>query len=293
MPLKAYRFVGLDRDVYLPDDIAVTIDIVPPSRSNIRSNQRYTQQDRSVYHETGNQSPGANALSERNWLHSGAGGQYVGYNFAVDDQRIIQLTPLNEVTWHAGVASWNSRSWGVEQCVGKGVDLDRARRNAAALHGGLAEARGWNPDTAVVQHNAVYGKDCPMIIRHQGLWPKVQGMIRDAVKNAVLARTGEAVPIEHAPAPTYATPVPITGLDPAKVVQVVDGSTFYRAGYKVKAIRDTPRLRYANAGSESVGPLIRAGEEFAIDYLFIADDGNVYAYSPWFTRVRAADIEAV
>ena len=29
MAMKAHRFVGLDRDVWLPDDIAVHIDIVP------------------------------------------------------------------------------------------------------------------------------------------------------------------------------------------------------------------------------------------------------------------------
>lgn len=192
--MKAYRFVGLDKDVWLPDDIEVIIDIVSSARTNIRSNQRYTAQDRSIYHETGNTNPGANALGERAWLHSGAGGASVGYNFAVDDKRIIQLTPLNEVTWSAGRAEWNKRAWGIEQCVGKGLDLDRARRNAAALHGGLSEAKGWNPDVAVVQHNVVYGKNCPMIIRRENRWSAVQQSIREFAALAALARSGGSIP---------------------------------------------------------------------------------------------------
>src|SRR5690606_2376183 len=98
MGMKKYRFVGLDRDVWLPDDIVVEIAIVPSSIRNVRSNQAFSGQTSYTQHETANFNKGANADMHKRWLHGGAGGSYVGFNFVVDDKKIIQLTPLNEIT---------------------------------------------------------------------------------------------------------------------------------------------------------------------------------------------------
>lgn len=297
MAYTAHRFAGLDTDVWLPDDIEVIVDIVPAKLSNIRSNQRYTAQDRIIYHETGNTAKGATARSERNWLHSGAAGAYVGYNFAVDDKQIFQLTPLDEVTWSAGVASWNKRAWAVEQCVGGGVDLDRARRNAAALHGALCAAKGWNPVVAVVQHNTVYGKNCPAIIRRSGLWGNVMGMIGDAFTASRAAAAGGKPGTPTVP--VYAKPAPIPELDAISMSDgvapaMVDGggTTWIWVGDTVEAIRDTPRLQYADPKSANVGPVIPKGARFAVDWLTLFE-GAWWYYTPFATRVRAEDTERI
>lgn len=187
--MKKVRFVGLAKDVWLPDDIEVVIDIVPSWRSNIRSNQIFAAQTKETWHDTGN--PNSDAWGERNWLHSGAGGAYVGYNFAYDGKRIIQLTPLNEVTWAAGTTEGNRYSWHAEQCLN--TNWDACLRVGAALHGGLAAAMGFNIDKALVQHNVWYGKHCPAQIRNRGLWGTVVNMTKKFYKEALAASLGQVI----------------------------------------------------------------------------------------------------
>lgn len=96
---------------------------------------------------------------------------------------------------------------------------------------------------------------------------------------------------KKAPAPVP-VPVPSTGwnypdplaypvLDALKVEPVDTTPAFvtipdttYRAiwvGDRVRAIRDTNRLRTPDTGNTSeVGPVIKSGEEFAVDYLFVS-----------------------
>ncbi len=192
MGMKAYRFVGLNRDVWLPDTIKVVIDIVPSWRTNIRSNQPFSGQTSYTQHETANFNKGAGAWMHRNWLHGGAGGEYVGFNFVVDDGVIIQLTPLNEVTWHAGTPEGNKFSWGTELCVHDGINHDVARRTAAALAGGILAAMGWGTDR-LFQHNVWWGKDCPYLLRRNGRWPVFVSQVENFRKNALSAAGGKVV----------------------------------------------------------------------------------------------------
>ncbi len=75
---------------------------------------------------------------------------------------------------------------------------------------------------------------------------------------------------------------------------VIDnGATFVRADLVVKATKATPRLKWANPNSEHIGPLINAGETFAVDYICINPDGSLYWYTPWATRVKYDDTEIV
>jgi len=187
--MKAYRFVGLDRDVWLPDDIVVEIAIVPSWRTNIRSNQYFTGQTSYTQHETANFNRGANADMHKNWLHGGAGGSYVGFNFVVDDRKTIQLTPLNEVTWTAGTPNGNTYSYHTELCVNADIDHTKARRNAAALAGGIFAAKGWGVDR-LVQHNVWWGKDCPYLLRREGRWPKFVAQADDFRVQAITASRG-------------------------------------------------------------------------------------------------------
>jgi N-acetylmuramoyl-L-alanine amidase len=190
MGFKKHQFVGLATPVYLPDDITVEIAIVPASVTNVRSNQAFSGQTSATYHETANFNTGANADMHRRWLHGGAGGSSVGFNFVVDDRKIIQLTPLDEVTWAAGTADGNRYSWHVEQCVNADADLVKARRNTSYLMAGLCAAKGWNPRSAVVQHNVWYGKNCPLVIRRDGLWPVLQNLFAERTEEAKRAASG-------------------------------------------------------------------------------------------------------
>lgn len=294
--MARHTFVGLDKPVFLPNDIDVIIDIVPASIKNVRSNQPFTGQVHSLYHETGNQRPGRDATHERNYLHNGADGVGKGFNFAVDDKRIIQLTPLDEVTWSAGRAWWNKHTWAVEQCVGGGLNLDRARRNAAALHAGLAVAKGWDVTVSMVQHNKVYGKNCPSVIRGKGTWASVVGEAREFAARAKVASGIRGAVEELAGGSMFDSPSIVSELQfddvpPAMVDH--DGSTFVYVEGIVEAIRDTPRLQLGFEGAPEVGPKIMAGEEFRVEWIFRSDDNRWYYYTPWATRVLVADTRRI
>lgn len=301
MGMKSYQFVGAKGPVWLPDDIDVIIDIVPSSRTNIRSNQKFTGQKYSTYHETANYNAGANATAERNWLHSGAGGAYVGYNFAVDDKRLYQLTPLDEVTWAAGVAWWNQNAWAVEQCVGKGVNIAKARDNATWLHAGLLTAIGVNVEDGLIPHQRVYGKWCPALILNAGAWPDV---LKTATRYQAVIRahvagkdTGDAADdaVKGWPYPDPVAP-PFWGtLMKDGTAYVKDGETiWYRINtlYRVKA--GTSRLQYAVKGGKEIGPKLAAGAEFRATAIGVSGmDGRTYVITPMLTRVALDDLEYV
>lgn len=298
MGMKAHRFVGLEKDVWLPDDITVKIDIVPASRTNIRSNQRSTAQTTTTWHDTGN--PNSDANGERNWLHSGAGGASVGYNFAFGDKLIIQLTPLNEVTWAAGTATGNRTSWHAEQCL-RVASWENTLKTGAALHGGLCAAKGWDVTKALVQHNVWYGKNCPGQIRKRGEWPKVMNLTVQAANLARQAAAGGSLPplVTTTPAPGYAKPSPVIGLDDTDVskgdtapaVTTVDGVDYVFVYDLVEATKATPRLRFASS-EERIGPDIPKGTQFIVAWMFTYE-GEQFYLTPWATRVRVADTKRI
>lgn len=193
MGMKAHKFVGSSVDYWLPDDITVEIAIVPANVTNVRSNQFSLDQTTVTVHETANFNVGANADMHKRWLHGGASGSSVGFNFVVDDKKIIQLTPLNEVTWAAGTPAGNRTSWHIESCVNKDADLNKARRNTAALTGAILAAQGWAV-SAMVQHNVWYGKDCPYLMRRNGLWAQFVNQTTTARAQSVAASQGGSKP---------------------------------------------------------------------------------------------------
>lgn len=304
MALKAYRFPGLNKDVWLPDDIEVVMMPVPDSligwvRSGVTTN--VVDGGYSTYHDTG--TPGSNALTQARYLLSGpkngdGSKRKVGFNFAVDDKRIVYLTPLNEVTWAAGTGTGNARSWHVEQCFGGSIDFDQAVRNAESLHAGLIHAIGDPVETTLVKHQYWYGKWCPGQVLNKGLWPTVVKNVSAKVESIKAHVAGGSPQPNPDPAPTYASPSPIPQLDAASKdantapAIVAVGKTRWVAVFdRVRVIRETPRLQYGNKDSKFVGPLLKVGEEFDVNYIGWEEGGDPVYYTPFATRVWAADTE--
>jgi len=304
MAMTAHRFVGLDRDVFLPDDIEVVIDIVPDSMIGwVRSGDRETGQTFTTFHDTG--SPGQTAKAQRNYLHNGPTQRrrnpvtglmetvrrQVGFNFAVDDVRIIQLTPLNEATWAAGTDKGNRRSWHVEQCFGGSISFEQSLRNAIALHAGLIAAKGWATDSALLKHQYWYGKYCPAQILDKGIWNAVLRRVDEAARGA--GGGGQAGPV------TFADPVPVPELEPFRngdldttpaMVRASDRTPFFFVADRVKAIRETPRLQLANPNADRVGPDLKVDEEFDVMWIFESTaDNELYYITPFNTRIRVED----
>ena len=146
--------------------IAIQADYIPEGRKNRPGG---TNPDSAVtIHETGNYADGADAAAHAAWLKDDdAEKKRISYHYTVDDHAIIQHLPDSETAYHAGDGAdgpGNTTSIGIEICVNKDGDFERAKANAAALVRLLTAEHGI-PLACVYQHNHWNGKDCPKTIR--------------------------------------------------------------------------------------------------------------------------------
>jgi hypothetical protein len=146
------------------------------------------------------------------------------------------------------------------------------------------------------------GKECPfrwVMQNTDRLYEDVKAYLQPYQEGTQGETQPQSAESAEVPPPQYATPAPIAELaalgnldpDTATAVAEVDGQTFYYVNDQVEARRDTPRLRYAAADAERVGPDIRAGEAFDVTWLVRAADGSEYYITDYWTRVRVADTE--
>jgi len=146
-------------------------DFIPEGRPN-RPGLKLLGPRFITIHSTANTNPGADALAHARYLKSDrAASLPVSWHFTVDDTRIVQHLPLDEIGWHAGDGRdgpGNRSSIGIELCeVG---DQVRVEANAAALVTDLLQ-RFKLPVSAVVQHHHWSGKNCPRTLRSRpGGW---------------------------------------------------------------------------------------------------------------------------
>lgn len=128
-------------------------------------------------HETDNWNPGADAAAHAAWMYSPTGAPYAWHE-TVDDKEIWQSIPVTMQGWHAGDGLYglgNTESIGIEICVFKGIDQERAYLNAAWRIAQLL--RDGHGRLGVVQHNFWTGKHCPRGLRDNGLWDWFLGRI--------------------------------------------------------------------------------------------------------------------
>ena len=143
------------------------------------------------------------------------------------------------------------------------------------------------------------GKKCPfqwMMDNTSRLYEDIKTYLRPYQEG----KQGETQPPPEEQAevkPQFAAPSPIAELaalgnldpDTATAVAEVSGHTFFYVNDRVQAVRDTPRLRFASADAERIGPDIKAGEEFDVAWLVRGPDGNEYYVTDYWTRVKVDD----
>jgi N-acetylmuramoyl-L-alanine amidase len=148
-------------------DIDIIKDFIPSDRSN-RSGMDINGPEYITVHDTANPNEGANALMHAKYLKgTDAADRQVSWHFTVDDQRIVQHLPLDEIGWHAGDGSegpGNRSSIGVEICENADGNRAEAEDKAARLVSQLLEKFNLNI-SVVVQHHRWSGKNCPHILR--------------------------------------------------------------------------------------------------------------------------------
>lgn len=117
-------------------------------------------------HETANTSPGADAQAHAD-LQSGANVRQASWHISVDDTEAIRSYPDTAQCWHAGPASKDSIA--VEICVNADGNYNQAFRRAAEVVRELRIKHNLGR-SAVVQHHAWTGKDCPDKMRAASRW---------------------------------------------------------------------------------------------------------------------------
>lgn len=174
--MTVYQVVGLPGPgIELP--VPLAHQIIGLEQSNQRPGIPLRTPHYWVQHETSNTAPGADAQMHSNWLHGGADGGQVSFHFCTDDGQIIQLIPVDEVTWQAadGAGPGNMNGISNELCVNQGIDTAKSRHNAEALCGGIMKALGYGIDR-VKAHYDFNAADpnrhhCPDEMLSSGYWP--------------------------------------------------------------------------------------------------------------------------
>ena len=121
--------------------------------------------------------------------------QDMSAHYYVDDKEIIyQAADICRGCWHVGIDYGgelfgivnNRNSIGIEMCVQKGYDFEKAFENTVLLVKYLMNRTGIKADR-VVQHYDVCLKNCPSEIRRHGAWERLKSEIE---KEILIPKTG-------------------------------------------------------------------------------------------------------
>ena len=209
-----YEWPGLENPVYLPDWIQVEVKIIP-SKPGWTSGTPSHEHTRTTWHDTGNDTTDAD--DEWGWANNGRpDGEPASYNGIFDDRKVIICQRFDELVGHARNNEACRTSYAFEHAWGKHdkkvkVDFDRSLEVGYAVHAAVCVAKGWEVDTALVQHHywpqgrEQEHKDCPGQIRGKDIWSRV---VRETVAAAARVRG-----LAQDPGPEFPPPSPIPVLD--------------------------------------------------------------------------------
>lgn len=285
----------------------VKIKLIPEWRTLNRPGIKASTPRRSVQHGNGN--PNSSAAGEATYVYNGAEGRQASYHSSTDDRETWVMVPADEVTWQAadGAGPGNMNGFSNELVEDASLWADPARRdraidNVANFMGGVAARLGiakperhWDFN---YNNRPQDRHDCPNKLKYTTIGGRVAWDIYaekwQQYKAAELARMAATEPTPL-PVPTYASADPIAEIaDLPAHVKLANGAQLFRVdGMTVRAVRDTPRLKWATKGGPKIGPDVPKGATFEVTYLIVNADGSLYWYSPWATRFVFEDVEPV
>lgn len=191
---------------------------------------------------------------------------------------------------------WTAHSPGVMSEVETGVGAKGFRL------GEMVGTMGYRTTTArtILEAGGIQSSDSKYIKDPKWVRNVYAEAVVDALEEVFGAFSADAPEIPDVKPETpsdYPDPVVIPALNGIELKKgdtahgvVDDEGTEYIFVYDVyRALRDTPRLRYADIANTSaanrVGPDIRTGEEFIVAWQVRAKDGKWYGITPFWTRV--------
>lgn len=139
-----------------------------------------------VIHDTGMTGEGDNADGLNEYIHEQAGspeGRVASWHFSIDDTKVYQHIPTDEIAWHAGdgsspfgipnnigIGGGNQNGIAIETCINPGNDYALTLKRTAKLTATLLIQYGLQLDR-IKQHYDFSGKNCPQVIRNSGwMW---------------------------------------------------------------------------------------------------------------------------
>lgn len=296
-----HTFPGLPKPVYLPDWIEVQVKIIPNGTWGWTSGQTIPVRNftSTTWHDTSNARTGAQG--EWTWAARGGRGELGSpgsYNGIFEAGLLIISQRFDELVGHAANHTGNITSYAFEQAGwGPGFDFDKSWETGMWVHAGVLHAMGRRADTSMYQHNYWSGKPCPGEIRRRGLWGATERGVDQRIAEITAWLSGE----EDDDVVVWPKPSPIPVLDAVSSADIVAPSfvtipneniTAFFVGDRYEALRDTPRRQYAYAKSPVIGPPIRKGESFDVDFVF-ENEGGKWGYTPYGTRVDLADLTRI
>lgn len=169
---------GIIQDDFL-GRVPIVRSIIEP-QGNVRNVRTLIALDGPIgvtIHNTGNSNPSADALAHAAWLDGveAGDGDYIGAHFFVDAQRIVQVLPINEVSYHAGdgMGRGNGATVSIEIC--ETAPYEECEAVAAMLAAALMDTLGVEN---LYTHEMFNGKYCPrlILVREHG-WEDFVGRV--------------------------------------------------------------------------------------------------------------------
>lgn len=124
-----------------------------------------------IYHDTGNHSPGANALAHAKYMvgDHNKDNRARSWHYTVDENSIIHHIPDNEVSWQGDSYEAYAMGIGIETCVDFGSDLYATWQRTAKLIAKLMVDHNLGFES-IKQHNYFNDKECPQTLRRNDLY---------------------------------------------------------------------------------------------------------------------------
>ena len=157
-----------------------------------RSAEKLENVKKIVVHYVGN--PNTTALANRNYFESLSKQteKYASSHYIVGlDGEIMRCIPENEVAWHSGNIDMNRQSIGIENChpddTGKFNDL--TYNSLIDLLVDLCKRYNLDPQTDIIRHYDVTGKDCPKYyVENQDAWDKLKNDVSNEMVQQLVVK---------------------------------------------------------------------------------------------------------
>lgn len=132
-----------------------------------------------IYHDTGNNNYGADAVMHAVYIAGPDNFNYYkarSWHYTVDDERVIQHLPDDEVAWQGDTYEAYSTTIGVETCVDEGSNLYTTWHRTAKLMASLLVKHNLKVSD-IKQHYDFSGKNCPQTLRRNNLYDNAISLI--------------------------------------------------------------------------------------------------------------------